>query len=98
MKQVRGYLLCPRCWNVLRSNTGTQLEPTKKIDHPNAISVDNPPPEGLRTVSQLCPNCGNTAAFHWLSRISGEHAGVRRERTITRFRCTKCSHVWTQSF
>lgn len=48
-------------------------------------------------VSRECPECGNDEAFHWVSTLSGEHAGIRRERTIEHFRCTRCSHSWSTS-
>ena len=48
-------------------------------------------------VSWNCPKCGNEEADHWFSTISGEHAGIRRERTIEYFRCTRCSYTMSKS-
>jgi hypothetical protein len=31
-----------------------------------------------------------------ISFISGEHAGVRQERSMERFTCAKCGHSWTK--
>ncbi len=48
-------------------------------------------------VSWKCPTCGNEEADHWFSTVSGEHAGIRRERTIEHFRCTRCSYTTSKS-
>jgi len=58
--------------------------------------VDKSQNEGI-VVSRPCPKCGNAKAYRWVSAISGEHAGIRREVTLEHFRCTKCSHEWTES-
>jgi DNA-directed RNA polymerase subunit M/transcription elongation factor TFIIS len=49
-------------------------------------------------VPRHCPQCGNHEAFSWSSQITGEHAGVRQERTLKRFKCTRCLHAWTESY
>jgi DNA-directed RNA polymerase subunit M/transcription elongation factor TFIIS len=46
-------------------------------------------------VSRQCPDCGNNEAFYWFSGVAGEHAGIRQERTMQHFKCTKCGHSWT---
>ncbi len=33
--------------------------------------------------SQVCPKCGNEEALRWISSVSGEHAGIRRENHRT---------------
>lgn len=48
-------------------------------------------------VKWKCPKCGNEEADHWFSAVAGEHAGIRRERTIEHFRCTRCSYVTSRS-
>ena len=62
-----------------------------------AIFVADKSEDSRAKVSQTCPECGNDKAFHWFSRISGEHAGIRRERTIEHFKCAKCFHSWSKS-
>jgi DNA-directed RNA polymerase subunit M/transcription elongation factor TFIIS len=50
----------------------------------------------VSNVSRPCPNCGDPRAVHWFTASSGEHAGVKQERTIEHFRCTNCQHTWTE--
>jgi DNA-directed RNA polymerase subunit M/transcription elongation factor TFIIS len=69
----------------------------KKMEHPSLVYVVDGAEDEYVKVSQRCPKCGNNEAFHWFSRASGEHAGIRRERTIEHFKCPKCSHLWTKT-
>ena len=46
-------------------------------------------------VSQICPKCGHSEAFHSVRVALGEHAGVATDRFVERFRCAKCGHTWT---
>jgi DNA-directed RNA polymerase subunit M/transcription elongation factor TFIIS len=52
--------------------------------------------EGQAKVLETCPSCGNPEAFRTVSFVSGEHAGVRQERSMERFTCAKCGHSWTK--
>jgi len=98
MKETAKGLLCPRCGRLLPSETQAKraLEsPESKRN--SSIYIVEEDKERLAKVVQSCPKCGHKEAFHWISSISGEHAGVRRERTVEHFRCAKCSHSWTKS-
>jgi DNA-directed RNA polymerase subunit M/transcription elongation factor TFIIS len=98
MKETAKGLVCPRCGRLLPSKTGAKRpreSPEKKKN--GSIYVVEEDKERLAKVAQSCPRCGHKEAFHWVSSISGEHAGVRRERTVEHFRCVKCSHSWTKS-
>jgi DNA-directed RNA polymerase subunit M/transcription elongation factor TFIIS len=64
---------------------------------PNALYVVDTPEDAVRKVARTCPECGNDEAYQWFSSVSGEHAGVRRERTVEHHRCTKCAHLWSES-
>jgi len=97
MKKTREGFLCPKCGNVIHTNSGMKSKNVKKIEHPSSVYVVNDSQDEYVKVPQACPKCGNEEAFHWFSRISGEHAGIRRERTIEHFRCTKCLHSWSKS-
>jgi len=97
MKKTKNGFLCRKCGNPIHANAETQLEGMKKTKDPSLVYiVDNSEDEYVK-VSQACPRCGNKEAFRWFSVISGEHAGIRRERTIEHFKCTKCSHSWTKA-
>jgi DNA-directed RNA polymerase subunit M/transcription elongation factor TFIIS len=100
MKKTKEGFLCPKCGDVIHTNFGIQSENVRKIDRTctiDLVSVVDDSQDNYVKISQLCPKCGNKEAFHWFSEISGEHAGVRRERTIEHFKCTKCAHSWSKS-
>ena len=97
MKRTKDGLTCPRCGNVVRPSAGTESVQKVKTNKTSSIYVVSSTAENREKVSQTCPKCGAKDAFHWFSSISGEHAGVRRERTVEHFKCTKCSHSWTKS-
>lgn len=82
---------------MIHANAGMQSKKVKKIEHPSLVYVVDSSKDKYVKVSQECPKCGYKEAFHWFSVVSGEHAGVRRERTIEHFKCTKCSHTWTKA-
>ena len=48
-------------------------------------------------VNQKCPSCNNYKAFKKVSTTQGEHAGVKHERSVEHYICTKCSYKWTKS-
>ncbi|MCJ7424080.1 hypothetical protein MUP01_07415 [Candidatus Bathyarchaeota archaeon] len=97
MREERNDFLCPKCGIVVHAKGEAREKNVKITGQPNSIYVVSDEPNEHAKVTQVCPECGNTEAFHWYSGISGEHAGVRREVTIEHFRCTKCSHAWSIS-
>jgi DNA-directed RNA polymerase subunit M/transcription elongation factor TFIIS len=90
---------CPKCGNTSRVDLRIQSKSTKaeKVEQLNSVYVVNNRKDEYVKISQICSECGNDEAFHWFSRVSGEHAGVGTERTVEHFRCTKCSHSWNKS-
>jgi DNA-directed RNA polymerase subunit M/transcription elongation factor TFIIS len=46
------------------------------------------------TVNRKCSSCGNNEAYRYTSITMGEHAGVKSERSLERYRCTKCGNTW----
>jgi len=97
MKKTRDGFECRKCGNVVHASTGIQTKNMKKIERSSSIYVVDSSEDEYVKVSQVCPKCGNEEAFRWFSGISGEHAGIRRERTVEHFRCTKCSHSWSKT-
>jgi len=98
MKETAKGFRCPRCGKVTASKshvTHAQKISRKRVS--SDIYIVEKPRDHHAKVVQPCPKCGNQEAFHWVSSISGEHAGIRRERTIEHFQCTKCSHAWTKA-
>ena len=97
MKKTRVGFFCPKCWNVQRSDVQFRKEPNETIKHLKSIHVVNNSKKDANTVLQRCPKCGNNKALKWVTMVSGEHAGVKRERIIEHFRCSKCSYKWAKS-
>jgi len=95
MKKTKNDFLCRKCGNLVQVRT--QIKDTKTTNRSSSIYVADSSENEYVTVSQECPKCGNDEAFRWFSGVSGEHAGIRRERTVEHFKCTKCSHVWSKT-
>jgi hypothetical protein len=52
--------------------------------------------ENSLIVQRACPECKNPEAFQAIIVTIGEHAGVNKDRSIIRYKCTKCFHVWIE--
>ena len=93
MTKTRDGFICTKCGK----ETKTELvEVTKIAPAGKATDVlDSSKLEYLK-VAEVCPKCGNGEAFHSLGFVSGEHAGVRQERALERFTCTKCGSSWSK--
>jgi DNA-directed RNA polymerase subunit M/transcription elongation factor TFIIS len=74
------------------------MEPEKKrtTEQSDFIYVSKNKETDYVRIFRECPECGNKKAFQWFSGVSGEHAGVARERAVEHFRCTRCSHTWAE--
>lgn len=93
MKKTQDGYVCTKCGNQMKA----EIVEVVKIDAPDqpAVELDTPKLEYMK-VAETCPRCGNGEAFHSLGLVTGEHAGVRQERTLERFACTKCGHSWSK--
>jgi DNA-directed RNA polymerase subunit M/transcription elongation factor TFIIS len=87
--------ICPKC--------GEEIEtPTIEVRRDNkppakSIYVVEDPMERGPVVSQQCPRCDNTEAYRSILASQGDHAGVKQDRTVERYTCTKCSHTWLRT-
>lgn len=94
---------CPRCQRLLQLKAVTEdeaesiTEKTSRSEQSDAVYFSDINEDNSVKVARSCPKCGNEEAFRWFSNISGEHAGISRERTVEHYRCTKCSHSWSSS-
>lgn len=93
MRPTSKGFVCSKCGHIMQEE-GTEV---KTLEPPatSPIDVVDKEPE-LPKVNETCPKCGNAEAFRATSFISGEHAGVRQERSMEHFTCTKCGHSWTK--
>ncbi len=96
LKETKEGVWCPKCGKKIRSTQRVKAKIVRKGGS-NAIYVVDKPSEAQVEVMHTCPKCRNEKAFRWISTISGEHAGVRRERTLEHFKCTKCYYSWSTS-
>lgn len=95
METTAGGFSCPRCGNEVEAD---EIEVRRTRDSPpeGVYVVDKSEYDSLR-VNQICPRCGHHEAFYRISMISGEHAGVKQERAVEHYKCTRCLHSWTRS-
>ena len=96
LRETKDGLWCPKCKKVIKSKLVLRPRKIEKRES-TAIHVIDKSRAEIVKVSRTCPKCGNGEAYRWVSSISGEHAGIRRERTVEHFRCTKCSHSWSKT-
>jgi DNA-directed RNA polymerase subunit M/transcription elongation factor TFIIS len=84
---------CTRCGNTIDA----EIVEIKRIEREDLAPVDvvDESKHDRAKVNETCPQCGNPEAFRSLSFVSGEHAGVRQERSMERFTCTKCGYSWS---
>jgi DNA-directed RNA polymerase subunit M/transcription elongation factor TFIIS len=94
MRQTRTGYKCSKCGN--EENISAVEVKQIKSGQTATVDVVFPSDENYLKVAKTCPSCGNPEAFSKTSFSSGEHAGVRQERSIERLTCTKCRHSWTE--
>jgi len=95
VKVERGFQ-CPKCGNVIHAKATVQTKKEKRKDQADYIFVSANKRESYTKVLRECPECGNKEAIHWFSGVSGEHAGIMRERTVEHIKCTRCSYSWAE--
>jgi hypothetical protein len=52
--------------------------------------------ENTLVVTRTCPECNNLEAYQSITVNIGEHAGVNTDRSIIRYKCTNCYHIWIE--
>jgi len=94
MRAEKGGFKCTKCGHtVLSESLEIQTIPQNA---PSPIAVIGESEVEQAKVQETCPICGNPEAIRSMSFVSGEHAGVRQERSMERFKCAKCGHTWTK--
>ena len=97
MERTKEGFRCSRCGYLLEEETAPRKDSFSKRKPLDQVIILESGQDSYVKVLRECPKCGNEEAFRWFSGIDGEHAGVRRERTVEHFRCTKCHHSWAES-
>lgn len=97
MTTTKEGFVCPKCGNIKSVKPRAQIMKEKARDDYGSIYVSGESTTSHSKVTRQCSKCGNKEAFHWFSGVAGEHAGIRQERTIEHFRCTRCAYSWTET-
>jgi len=84
---------CTRCGNKFEAEI---VEVVQIKERTLPVEVVQESKADYQKVDERCPRCGNPTAFRRVSFVSGEHAGVRQERSMEVLTCTKCHHTWTK--
>jgi len=94
MRATKDGFKCTKCGNVSIS----EAVEVKTIENHDVspVTVVTETDVEKAVVNEICPSCGNNEASRDISFVSGEHAGVRQERSMERFTCTKCGYSWTK--
>jgi len=94
MRETRDGFVCSKCGFQVKTEIVdvVKIEPSQSS---GVVDVLDSSKLEYRKVAEECPRCGNKEAFHSLGLVSGEHAGVRQERSMQRFTCTKCGYSWS---
>jgi len=97
MRLSKDHYVCLNCGHrVPAPRESLEERPTAHSDA-RPVTVVDAVSEDLPTISRLCPKCGHQQAYRRVSTLTGEHAGVKQERTVEHFRCTLCQHIWAET-
>jgi len=94
MQRTKDGFSCSQCGN----KTVDDAVRVRRIERrePRAVHVIDVSTPGYVKVNERCPHCGNVEVFRYASFVSGEHAGIRQERSLERLKCPKCGYAWTR--
>jgi len=91
---LNGYV-CPKCGHEIKSDFDTINVHRPKEKKPDPIYRGGGKEDSL-IVQRACPKCSNPDAYKTITVTIGEHAGVNTDRSIIRYKCTQCFHVWIE--
>jgi len=100
---------CDKCGTFMKlNNSGYSCPKCGKIEYIDLIEVKREKkkePEKIYVitdrnsdsfkVNRNCPRCGFSEAYKIVFSTQGEHAGVKQDRSLIKYTCTKCGHTWT---
>lgn len=95
MVRTASGLSCPKCGEEVALDVIEVKRKGRQVAEPVYV-VDDLGDEAL-IVTQRCPRCGNNEAYRKVHITQGEHAGVKQDRAIERYTCTRCHHTWTKN-
>ena len=86
-------LKCPNCGHTITTDMNMIHISKSKKKAPKTVFSAGGKDDSL-IVQRACPKCGNPESYQTITATIGEHAGVNTDRSIIRYKCTKCFHVW----
>jgi DNA-directed RNA polymerase subunit M/transcription elongation factor TFIIS len=82
---------CPRCgWQKIAMVIAMKTGPDNEAE---PVYVMSGLDDAIK-VQRICPSCGHGEAYRNITVAIGEHAGVKSDRSVERFKCAKCGHTW----
>ena len=90
-----GLIKCPKCGHVAEADVIQMKRNGKEVVDP--VYVVGRPGKNDLPVNQTCPSCGHTEAYRTVLTTQGEHAGVKQDRSVERYRCAECGHTWIRN-
>jgi len=106
---VRTMKFCDKCGTFMKlNNSGYSclkcgiIEQIDQIEirregkkEPEMVYVVNARKTDSFKINRKCPRCSNSEAYKVVLSTQGEHAGVKQDRTLIKYTCTKCGRTWT---
>ena len=88
-------LTCSKCGHVAETDI-IEVRRNGKEAVASVYVVKNSEKDAVM-VNQTCPSCDHAEAYRTVLTTQGEHAGVKQDRSVERFRCAECGHTWTRN-
>jgi DNA-directed RNA polymerase subunit M/transcription elongation factor TFIIS len=88
-------LICQKCGHVAEMDV-IEVKRNGKGSAEPVYVMDGSEKEG-EPVNQTCPSCGHGEAYRTILTTQGEHAGVKQDRAVKRYRCAECGHTWSRN-
>ena len=88
-------LACPKCGKRYPADE-VEIVRNERPTPEAVIFMESAGMDGQR-VSQTCPECGFSEAYRTVLTTQGEHAGVKQDRSVERYRCVDCGHTWFEN-
>jgi len=88
-------LICPKCGYVAETDV-IEIKRNGKEVVASVYVVDSSDKDAF-LVNQTCPSCNHAEAYRTVLMTQGEHAGVKQDRSVKRYRCAECGHIWIRN-
>lgn len=97
MKIYKKRYVCLKCGNSIHTDDEYVRSDKINISQFETVYIIEDSRKDIPEINQICPECGNNRAIHWITTHSGEHAGINQERSVEHYKCTKCQYKWAKT-